>query len=339
MVEVTGGRQRPAPKASPRANPQAASPAVPRAARTGPGLTRPLEERARGRFVFTLFFACLLIPAKFDIGTLAMTPDRMLMLILFVPLTIRLLTGRLGRIGAVDVFILLYAAWVFLSLMVWHGASRLQFAGMTVVEMVGGYLFGRAMIRSEADYRAFFRQFYHALLFLLPFALIELFTARLLINDLVGKVFGTFPDAYDEPRWGLNRVQAVFQHPILFGLVCSLAIANFYFLNRARARPGDVPDRVRPLHDLHVAVGRAAAVGDDPVRHDLLGEDHQGQLEAPRHPRGHRLRHDRPALEPLARRGPRELRHVRCRAPPTTASSSGASASRTSSTFRSSGSA
>ena len=28
-------------------------------------------------------------------------------------------------------------------------------------------------------------------------------------------------------------MQAVFQHPILFGLVCSLAIANFYFLNRA----------------------------------------------------------------------------------------------------------
>ena len=60
MVEVTGGRQRPAPKASPRTNSQAASPAVPRAARTGPGVTRPQEERARGRFIFTLFFACLL---------------------------------------------------------------------------------------------------------------------------------------------------------------------------------------------------------------------------------------------------------------------------------------
>jgi O-antigen ligase len=194
---------------------------------------RSQEERTRGRLIFTLFFACLFIPAKFDIGALAMTPDRMLMLLLFVPLMIRLLAGRLGRIGGVDVFIMLFAAWMFLSLIVWHGASRLQFAGITVVEMVGGYLFGRAMIRSEADYRAFFRQFYHALLFLLPFALIELFTARLLINDLVGKVFGTFTDAYDEQRWGLNRVQAVFQHPILYGLICSLAIANFYFLNRA----------------------------------------------------------------------------------------------------------
>ena len=124
-----------------------------------------------------------------------MTPDRMLMLILFVPLLIRLLTGKLGGIGAVDVLILLYGAWIFLSLMVWHGGSYLQFAGMTVVEMVGGYLFGRAMIRSEADYRAFFRQFYHALLILLPFAFIELFTDRQLINDLVGKVFGTFPNA------------------------------------------------------------------------------------------------------------------------------------------------
>ena len=230
MVEVTGGRQRPTPKA----NPQAASPAVPRAARTGPGLARPLEGRARGRFVFTLFFACLLIPAKFDIGTLAMTPDRMLMLILFMPLTIRLLTGRLGGIGAVDIFILLYAAWVFLSLMVWHGASRLQFAGMTVVEMVGGYLFGRAMIRSEADYRTFFRQFYHALLFLLPFALIELFTARLVINDWWGRCSAPSRTP-STSRWGLNRAQTVFQHPILFGLVCSLGVANFYFLNRAAA--------------------------------------------------------------------------------------------------------
>jgi hypothetical protein len=233
MVEVTGGRQRPAPKASSRANPQAVSPAVPRAARTGPGLTRPQEERARGRFIFTLFLACLLVPARFDIGTLAMTPDRLLMLILFIPLLIRLLAGKLGGIGAADVLILLYAAWVFLSLMVWHGTSYLQFAGMTVVEMVGGYLFGRAMIRSEADYRAFFRQFYHALLLLLPIAFIELTTDRQLVNDLVGTVLGTFPNANDEQRWGLNRVQAVFQHPILYGLVCSLAVANFYFLNRA----------------------------------------------------------------------------------------------------------
>ena len=199
MVEVTGGRQRPTRRQIRR--PRRPRP-FPRAARTGPGLARPLEGRARGRFVFTLFFACLLIPAKFDIGTLAMTPDRMLMLILFMPLTIRLLTGRLGGIGAVDIFILLYAAWVFLSLMVWHGASRLQFAGMTVVEMVGGYLFGRAMIRSEADYRTFFRQFYHALLFLLPFALIELFTARLVINDLVGKMSAPSPRTPSTSRAG-----------------------------------------------------------------------------------------------------------------------------------------
>jgi hypothetical protein len=233
MVEVTGGRQLPSRKAGPRANSRAASPTLPRVSRIGSGLTRSQEERARGRFIFTLFFVCLLIPAKFDIGTLAMTPDRTLMLILFVPLLIRLLMGKLDGIGAVDVLVLLYGAWIFLSLMVWHGSSYLQFAGMTVVEMIGGYLFGRAMIRSEADYRAFFRQFFHALLLLLPFAFIELFTDRQPINDLVGKVFGTFPNANDEQRWGLNRVQAVFQHPISFGLVCSLAIANFYFLNRA----------------------------------------------------------------------------------------------------------
>ena len=181
-----------------------------------------------------LFLVSLLIPARIYVGELLLSPDRLLLLLAFPPLLFRLVIGKAGPIRPVDIFMGLYCFWIALSILVAHGGDRVAFIGITVVELFGGYLVGRTLVLGQKDYRAFFRYFFWAMLFLLPFVLIEQMTRRMLISEVLSAAVSTFPYVNFEQRMGLNRIQAVFEHPILFGLFWSVGIGNFYFLNRDR---------------------------------------------------------------------------------------------------------
>ena len=66
-----------------------------------------------------------------------------------------------------------------------------------------------------------------------PFALVELLTGRQVWAELLAP-FGdvTLRGASSRPRWGMDRVLAGFEHPILFGLFCSVAAANVFYIWR-----------------------------------------------------------------------------------------------------------
>jgi hypothetical protein len=197
-------------------------------------LDTPQARAAAGSAVLLLFFWSLVIPVRFRAGELLLSPDRIFLLIAFLPLLIRLLSGRAGRILTVDILFGLYLLWIAVALLAVHGTSRIAFLGITIVELGGGYLVGRTLVRSAMDYRAFFRYFAIGLICIMPFAMIELFTRRMLVSEILGVVFETFPYVDYGERLGLNRVQATFEHPILFGLFSSLGIANLFYLYRDR---------------------------------------------------------------------------------------------------------
>jgi hypothetical protein len=88
------------------------------------------------------------------------------------------------------------------------------------------------LVRGQADYRIVFRYFVLLLVFLLPFVVIEQFTRRVLLNEILGAVFETLHYVDYGTRLGLNRIQATFEHPILYGMFCSIGIANLFYLNR-----------------------------------------------------------------------------------------------------------
>lgn len=184
--------------------------------------------------LMVIFFAALLVPAQLHLGTLLLSPDRILLIVLFIPLALRLFGGKLGRLQPVDVFIALYCLWIAVAMVAVHGTERIEFIGITIVELFGGYMLGRALVRGEADYRAFFRCFAWALVLLLPLVLFEQATRRIVLSEFLDRFVDTYPYVNQELRWGLNRVQAVFQHPIGYGLFCSMAVANFYYLNQDR---------------------------------------------------------------------------------------------------------
>ena len=154
---------------------------------------------------------------------------RIFLLLAFIPLLVQLLSGAAGRIRGVDIALMVSMAWIVVTFLYHHGAPRIGLAGVTVVELFGGYLVGRVLVRNEADFRLFMRFFLGVLIFLFPFVAIEHLTDRNLLQEASRIIFGTFSKAASSyGRMGLHRVMAGFEHPILYGLFASMAFAPLY---------------------------------------------------------------------------------------------------------------
>lgn len=191
------------------------------------------ETTERSGALLVVFIATLLMPISFEVAGVRLTPARLFLLIAIVPMAVGIVTGRYGRFTPVDAFFLLHGAWIALALTVVEGVSKIPFAGITAVELIGGYFVGRVLVRDIADYRRLFRIVLIAILCLLPFAVLENITGRMLIPDLLRPVFDTpFRANSAYGRMGLERAYVVFEHPILWGLFCSMTLANWIMLAR-----------------------------------------------------------------------------------------------------------
>ncbi|SHF86272.1 O-Antigen ligase [Loktanella atrilutea] len=180
-----------------------------------------------------LFMITLLTPIAFEIAGVRLSPNRIFLLIVIFPYAARIISGQIGRFTAVDLLFVLHGVWIFIALIAVHGTNRIPFAAITAVELIGGYFVGRVLIRDITGYRLLFRIMMIALIVLLPFALVEAVTGKLIIPDLLRPVFQTpFRGDSAYGRMGLERVYVVFDHPILWGLFCSLTLANFIKMAR-----------------------------------------------------------------------------------------------------------
>ncbi len=185
--------------------------------------------------LLVIFLITILLPVSLEVAGLRLSPNRLYLLVFSVPFALKVLRGGAGRFTLVDLVFILSGLWIMLALVVSHGTERIPFAGITVVELIGGYFVGRVLVRNLQDYNAIIRFILIAMICLLPFALIEAVTGKMILPDL-------FRIAFDAPyrggsaygRMGLERVYSVFDHPILFGLFCSVALANVFYLFSAR---------------------------------------------------------------------------------------------------------
>lgn len=178
-----------------------------------------------------IVFLALLVPAFFNIGTLLMTPSRLLFLLLIPVLMARLLGKQFGRVTYIDWLILFHMSWFTLSVFVNTSAGvALTYTGVNTVILLGGYLAGRAAIRDLDLFLGFVRFFAFVLTLSLPFIVYETVTGHLTIPKIVEMIPGVTSnkDVFYPRRMGLDRVQFVFVHPIHFGFFCSLSVALFF---------------------------------------------------------------------------------------------------------------
>lgn len=206
--------------------------AAPGAAETPPAgaparlLARTRAGEAGLPFLAAIYLVALLIPYQFELGGLALNGLRLLLLAVTVPLAVRLLAGRYGPLSWVDVAFFLHVAWIGVAMQVNNPDRMVQHVGSHAIEFIGGYLVGRATIRSRADFLALMRWLVVIVLALLPLAAFESLTGRNLAFELGGRLPGLSMSAAEtEGRIGLERARAVFPHPILLGLFASAAFA------------------------------------------------------------------------------------------------------------------
>lgn len=183
--------------------------------------------------LMAIFLASLMIPASVPLGPLRITPYTGLLIIFFVPLILTFIRDKTNRIIALDYFMAAHVFWIGIAVLHAHGLERLVFVINTAISQLGGYMIGRILIRRTRDYETFFHWFFIGLMIWLPFSMLELATGRTPIRDIL-RIFLEVDPRPNNSRMGLNRVQAFAEHPITYGLFCSIGVANIWYIYRDR---------------------------------------------------------------------------------------------------------
>ncbi|CUH80899.1 Lipid A core-O-antigen ligase [Tritonibacter multivorans] len=193
-------------------------------AQRGPSKTRPQD---KVHPLVTAYILCVVISVYFFVGPLYLNTLRALLLVVMIPLWAKLLMGHYGRVILTDYFFVAYFLWTIPALVVNNPDAVVQQSGSTGAEFLGGYILGRAYIRSTGAFIGLCKQLAVLTLVLLPFGLLEVRTADPFIPDLIRRIPGLFsvPDVNIPGRMGLNRVQNAFNHPIHYGLFCSVVFS------------------------------------------------------------------------------------------------------------------
>ena len=201
------------------------------AARGGPrpGEVAPSDEPAPHLpLPITLLVISFFLPFSFGIGSLHMTPVRVILLAMIVPLGISWISGRCGRIRAADLWFLACCLWMIPSILNYGGFGQIQYIGITIIELFGAYLMARRYVRTEANFRGLVRLLRLIALVLLPGAILESLTGMRIYNAIFDPFFRTFPWANYGTRMGMFRAQTVFEHPILYGVCVAVIFGPSY---------------------------------------------------------------------------------------------------------------
>lgn len=183
----------------------------------------------RGRLPLpvAIYLLCMVIPVWFFVGPLYLSTLRLLLLVMTLPLLIGLLSGRYGRMILTDWLFLAHIAWATVAMAVNSPDRVVEQMGSVGTEFIGGYLLGRAYIRTPETFLALCRWLVAIVLILLPFTIHESRVGAAIMLELIRGLPGieTFAKVPPDPRMGLFRAQTVFAHPIHHGLFCSIAFS------------------------------------------------------------------------------------------------------------------
>ena len=197
--------------------------------------------RVRTPRLAAAFYIALIMPLEFSVslGGLRLSPYRVLLLVVTVPLLLRLLQNHRQPPHAVDFLIMAHAAWVVLALTVYGGiGTGLESGGIYAVESLGAYLLGRITVTSAAEHRALLRFMVVVLAVMFLLTLPESLTGTHFIREAARAIAGGPGLPYIEPRLGLDRAFGSFDHPILYGVfAASTFAATYYVLNSEKLGP------------------------------------------------------------------------------------------------------
>ncbi|WP_195822474.1 O-antigen ligase family protein [Roseobacter sp. MH60115] len=182
---------------------------------------------AKGNRLFILFIFSLLFPIVIKLGPIVLFPYRIFLLVMFIPLFIRLVSGKAGGILTVDWFMMLATFWAGVALAANHPFGRIiEPFGVYTLEFFGAYLVGRIGIRSAKDFIYMVKLAFLCIALLLPFAFIEAVTNKNILLDLLPS---SIRDTDQGVRMGFHRAQTIFAHSIHYGVFASLLLGLTWY--------------------------------------------------------------------------------------------------------------
>jgi hypothetical protein len=179
------------------------------------------------------FFLAMLLPTavSLNLGGLRLSVYRMVLIVMFIPMVVALVSGRAGRMQVFDMLVLAHCAWATMALIKWGGlAQGLESGGIYVVEFAGAYLLGRLYIRSYEDFEAAARAYVGLVVALLVFTIPEALTSIHILHDTLSGLAGGPMAPFIEQRMGLERTFGPFDHPMLYGVFSASAFSLAYFV-------------------------------------------------------------------------------------------------------------
>jgi hypothetical protein len=169
-----------------------------------------------------LFCICLVVPLYFDFGTVRLSLYRIVLLLLLLPCLFAWMAGKAGKTIPADYFMILFALWSVLSMVMTIGFDNaIQPGGVWVIETLGSYFVARVFIRDEHSFRVVVKTLAIIVAVILPLAALESILDRPIALQFFQSLGKSFVITEMDHRAGLRRAQAVFEHPILLGVFTS----------------------------------------------------------------------------------------------------------------------
>lgn len=180
-----------------------------------------------------LFFFGMMLPTSVgvNLGGLRLSVYRVVLLVLFIPMLLMLLSGKRGQPHRFDALALGHAGLALVSLIHWGGIGQgIESGGIYIVEFAGAYLLGRLYIRSYEDFQALANAYVITVVGMLAFTVPEALTSIHILHDGIAAVTGGAPAPYIDQRMGLERTFGPFDHPILYGVFSAASFSMAYFV-------------------------------------------------------------------------------------------------------------
>jgi len=156
---------------------------------------------------------------SFSLGSLRLTPYRLVLIAAFIPSIMSLLNGRAGQINAADKLIFCHLLWSYIVIAEYHGmAVAIESGGIRMLEFGGAYLIARTSITTEKEFRGIVILILSIVSILLPLVIFEMITGYHLIKEISSLLMGYSFSGGIGSRFGLTRAYGPFDHPILFGV-------------------------------------------------------------------------------------------------------------------------
>lgn len=191
----------------------------------------------------TLFLLALATPPELSVsaGGLRISAYRAVLLWNILPCLLGLLNGKFGRILLSDWLVIFHSVWAVLALINYAGVGQgLESGGIYFVEALGAYLVGRCCLRETKQFVAMSDLMVKVVATMCGIAFIESVTGQHFVREISRQILRGPPLPYIEPRMGLHRAYASFDHPILYGIFCASSFGLAFYV-RPESRVNRIP--------------------------------------------------------------------------------------------------